>query len=520
MRPRSGRALAFLGAAEPTKIGLPILQWVPFAAVNAYAGAQSISEVPAGGCDVANVQVMRFETKAKLGAQVQLVQHIDGSTRPETARDPDVVSVHGDVELGAIVHLDGEGMSAARNALDAILATRPKKGRPPKQCVDFLFAGAPPYGETGAWAPAREIEWAKETNAALRELVGPNSVIVTFDLHRDETSPHTQGVVVPIDSKGRLGWCHVRDEACARLRPEVARMRADTQRRIEERRAAGEDVPDLPPPSRKSRYGVLQDWLYFRVSREFGLDRGVVGSQAKHEDIDRTKAIEAREERARREAEGGEQRVDQAVRDYQTLEAAVGELEEQRERLVGEVSVLDGERHEVRERRDAELRALAEATEKREREEAIAGGVITGRRSRRGREVIADFETRIATSEGARDAEREAHAVTRATLAERTVERDRVVEGERRAMRERDDFRRQAQRHAREARSEFAEGLKFAGGGLRRLFALVGAGTRRLLRPFLDALEAGEREHVERAVSDTERVQGRGRGAPEGWSGP
>ena len=140
---------------------------------------------------MANIQVMRFETKAKLGAQVQLVRHIDGSTRPETASSSSIVSVHGDVELGAIEHLDGEGMGAARAALDAVLAARSKKGRPPKQCVDFLFAGPSPYTDEGAWSPARELEWGRETNAALRELVGPNSIIVTFDLHRDEASRHT-----------------------------------------------------------------------------------------------------------------------------------------------------------------------------------------------------------------------------------------------------------------------------------------------------------------------------------------
>ena len=32
-------ALAFLGVAEPTKMSGAILQWVPFATVNAYPGA-------------------------------------------------------------------------------------------------------------------------------------------------------------------------------------------------------------------------------------------------------------------------------------------------------------------------------------------------------------------------------------------------------------------------------------------------------------------------------------------------
>ena len=247
---------------------------------------------------MAGIQVMRFEAKQKLGAQVQLVRHIDRTTAPETASDPAVISMSEPVELGPFVHLGGEGMAGARAALDAVLAKRSKRGRPPKECVDFLFAGPPPYVEPGAWSQAREIQWANETGAALRELVGPNSKIVTCDLHRDETSPHVQSVVVPIDGQGRLGWCHVRDEACKRLRPELDRMRAEAEKRIAQRRAAGEVVPDLPPPSTKSRYGVLQDWLYFRVSRRFGLERGVVGSRAKHEQIDRKLAAEAAAKRA------------------------------------------------------------------------------------------------------------------------------------------------------------------------------------------------------------------------------
>ena len=358
---------------------------------------------------MANIQVMRFETKAKLGAQVQLVRHIDGSTRPETASSSSIVSVHGDVELGAIEHLDGEGMGAARAALDAVLAARSKKGRPPKQCVDFLFAGPPPYTDEGAWSPARELEWGRETNAALRELVGPNSIIVTFDLHRDEASPHTQGVVVPIDSKGRLGWCHVRDEAAKRLRPKVARMRKDAQARIDQRRAAGEEVPDLPPPSTKSRYGVLQDWLYYRVSRRFGLDRGLVGSEAQHEQIDRQKAVEASELRAQRE-------LDRALGDYQTVKAAVSGLEEKRTSLQGKGTALE-EKHASLQ---GEVDTLTKAKEERGRNEAVAGGLF-GRRSQKGLEIITGYEARIASAETQRDG-------ARAELATRTSERDRALD--------------------------------------------------------------------------------------------
>ena len=324
-----------------------------------------------------NIQVMRFETKAKLGAQVQLVKHVDGTTRPETATKADVVAARdrafgSDLELGAVAHLDGEGMAEARIALDAALASRPKRGRPPKQCVDFLFAGPPPYGDSDAWSPDREVAWADEIRDALRELVGPNSKIVTVDLHRDETSPHVQGTVVPIDSKGRLGWCHVRDEAAKRLRPEVERMRAAAEQRIGERRAAGEVVLDLPPPSTKSRYGVLQDWLYFRVSRRFGLERGEVGSQAKHQAIDRAAAVERRAEAAERRAEQARQAAGES--DFEIARArrsAVDELKAARQAAELRAAELDKREREIGDAARTRIRAFIE---KSRREAAAAEG--------------------------------------------------------------------------------------------------------------------------------------------------
>ena len=76
---------------------------------------------------MASIQVMRFETKAKLGAQVQLVRHINGTTRPETAQDKAVVRLRDPAELGAVVPLDGEGMGVARAALDKAMAARKSK---------------------------------------------------------------------------------------------------------------------------------------------------------------------------------------------------------------------------------------------------------------------------------------------------------------------------------------------------------------------------------------------------------
>ena len=126
----------------------------------------------------------------------------------------------------------------------------------------------------------------------LPELVGDESVVASVSLHRDELSAHVQAVVVPVRD-GKLGWCRVRDAAAARLAPQVKEAREKAVGR-------GEDAPKL---STRTRYGVLQDALYYRVSRQFGLSRGQVGSEATHVEIDRAAAAEAREGQALYEAE-------------------------------------------------------------------------------------------------------------------------------------------------------------------------------------------------------------------------
>ena len=343
---------------------------------------------------MASIQVMRFETKAKLGAQVQLVRHINGTTRPETAQDKAVVRLRDPAELGAVVPLDGEGMGVARAALDKAMAARKsKRGRPPNECIDFLFAGPPPHGTADSWPVERELAWYEATRDVLREIVGPRSVIVTCDGHRDETSPHVQGLVIPIDSRGRVGWCAVRDETCRRLRGRVDEMRAAVESRIAQRRAAGEVVPDLPPPSVKSRYGVLQDYVYFRVSRRFGLERGEVGSQAVHADVDRTKAAEAAllaaktrhaqiEARTAKQLERERVRAEQLRVEREAVAVAAADVERERAAVSGSLEIRTRERDVARAERDSarddvlDERASIDARVSAARVEGVRAGLI------------------------------------------------------------------------------------------------------------------------------------------------
>ena len=350
-----------------------------------------------------NIQVMRIETYKKLDER--LVAHVKGVTRPPTARpvDQSIVSVHEPVELGAIVELDGAGAGAGREAIER---TRPTgRGRKPGEAIEILLAGPPPYGDPGQWSNARELEWARASLEWVRETIGPESVIVTAALHRDETSPHVQAVVVPVH-KGRLGWTRVRDAAAVR---------------------AVEQGTSDPERGRKSKYAALQDDYQARVGRRFGLGRGRVGSEAKHEAIDRAKAVEAREAHAR----ASTAKLQATAQEYRDETGAasdrVVQLEADERKLQCEVATLEAEAHAARERRDRDVAAAAAAREQREREEAIAGGLL-GRRSRKGRAILEGFEAQVATLTGDRDEAkrlaREAGELARDAMASAKAERE------------------------------------------------------------------------------------------------
>ena len=163
-------------------------------------------------------QILRIETYKRLDER--LVSHVKGVTRPPTARpvDPDIASVHPEQPpLGPIVELGGEGAGAARELIER---TRPTgRGRKPGEAIEILMAGPPSYGSADQWSDVRELEWARESVAWTQRIIGPDSLIVTAALHRDEKSPHVQMLVVPVH-EGRLGWTAVEER---RGRPPRAR---------------------------------------------------------------------------------------------------------------------------------------------------------------------------------------------------------------------------------------------------------------------------------------------------------
>ena len=245
-------------------------------------------------------QILRIETYKRLDER--LVSHVKGVTRPPTARpvDPDIALVHPEQPpLGAIVELGGEGAGAARELIER---TRPTgRGRKPGEAIEILMAGPPSYGSADQWSDVRELEWARESVAWAQRIIGPDSLIVTAALHRDEKSPHVQMLVVPVH-EGRLGWTAVKNVAAARI------------------------APGLPHPPR-TKYAGFQDDYQAHVGRRFGLARGEVGSQATHAQIHRAEAARAELAKARktwqRELEEAGRRVEQAAkRERKAIEAA------------------------------------------------------------------------------------------------------------------------------------------------------------------------------------------------------
>ena len=74
----------------------------------------------------------------------------------------------------------------------------------------MVFAGAPEYGGPDTWPEERELAWARDVLAFAGEVLGPNSLIVSATLHRDETSPHVHVLAVPVgEAEAVIGWDRV-----------------------------------------------------------------------------------------------------------------------------------------------------------------------------------------------------------------------------------------------------------------------------------------------------------------------
>lgn len=435
---------------------------------------------------MAEIQLVRFIGRTTLDPA--LVRHVAGRSRPVTARPVEAEA------MGEIVDLGGD----VRSAVAALDAARPTgRGGKPYEAVEALIGGPPPYGDDLSWPPDRELAWAYASYDWLLSILGPRATVVTATLHRDETSPHVHALFVPLDSGGVLRWTGVQKDAMARL--------------------------GVPPRSPRKKaptpYRIFQDDYQARVGVRFGLGRGEVGSIAKHEPIDRAKAVERRlavarfrEEAARSRARMhedtarlAEEREEAALTRAIEVEAATGEADVQ----VSESLV----------RRDEALQDLYDTTARLSVES----------------ESVSELEAELAEAQWSRDAARE--EALRVTARAEEVERGRVEaqelaarkaaevrEAEERAaelaVREEGLRRRVGEAEAEEGRlrgvlREREEDAKRLRAEREELVATVEAGRRDLLgragqrgAALVEAARAAE-EAAGRAREEAERERGR-----------
>ena len=148
--------------------------------------------------------------------------------------------------LGDNVHLLGNGTPLRELVDQRINAHGGRPRRDSVECVEVLLEASPEYFTEGRDEvnPERVPPFAEKAVEFLRKRYGENCVKAV--LHMDETTPHVQAFVVPIDERGKLN--------CKRF--------FGTRERLRE----------------------FQD-AYARKMEPLGLKRGVRGSRASHTDI-------------------------------------------------------------------------------------------------------------------------------------------------------------------------------------------------------------------------------------------
>ena len=414
------------------------------------------------------IQIVRLETRDTVDRN--LVRHILGEVRPDTA-----VEAVGRRENTILVS-DVEG---ATEYARSFARTGKKGGRPPKHAVDCIFGGTPPIGSPDEWPREKEDEYYLACLAWLSTYAGPHSRIAAAAIHRDETSAHLHVLFVPVsegkDGRLKLGFTAL----LPRFSPGAGRAR--------------------------DRMSRLQDFFHAEVASKHGLERGVKGSQAKHEKVDRAKAAEFRAQTAKEKEKRAEARAKEEERRADEVHEKAGRIvrtvEAQKKR------VLDEAREEA-ERLVREGREEGKAAAKRIKEEAKEAGRqgLFGRPARRGRAYIEAAEL----AEAERDA-----AKAEAVAAE--AERERVAATVRAAYEEVDAWRMACHAPGRHAKPELkpgeaAERIKARQEGAARKGRLEGrkAGAKSfadrllaLLKPVMpEEMYEGMSEFVEQALGN------------------
>ena len=207
-------------------------------------------------------QVFRTEPRSSLNGA--LVDHLQGRSRPTTARVRD--------DGASVVLLDAQGDPASEAWADQMLRdarawaaacerrrrekAKRKGGRPPKLFRDAFFAGP----RTSDRAVA--MKFAKDCVQWINDVYGRGSRMATASVHLDEAVLHVHASHAVADPEGLPGWSAV-----------------ERSSRVGAGRLKGRDF-----------LSALQDDFHSEVGQRYGLGRGEVGGKARHEPIDRAKS--------------------------------------------------------------------------------------------------------------------------------------------------------------------------------------------------------------------------------------
>ena len=203
------------------------------------------------------VQVLHLEPRQ--GPPSRLASHLRGDTRPETASKPEEGN-----QPDVVVLVDE--LTAARRAVARAMAARgTRRRREPKTGLEIVFQGPPE-------SAGRDVveAWARDCVDWFRKRV-PTSRIAVAAIHGDETSSHCHLLASAVGSSG-VGLAHVRANLAGAPAGRVGRKEAGRQ------------------------MSMVQDSLWEEVSRHYGLEQGEVGSRRRHKEIDRSLALDRREE--------------------------------------------------------------------------------------------------------------------------------------------------------------------------------------------------------------------------------
>lgn len=201
-----------------------------------------------------------FRAEKRPGIDSRLVAHVSGKSRPATARKPP--------EGAPPVIVLEEDVAAARKSVRQAVKNYRKPGPKPEPALEAFWQG-PVVEDVGV---EKVKEWAKECLDWYREVL-PESVIAVAAIHLDETSAHLHLLASGV-AAGGLGERYWRAQLAEEPPPDANPTKADAARQL----------------------SLAQDRLHEAVNHHWGLERGEKGSKSRHQEIDRSKALAARED--------------------------------------------------------------------------------------------------------------------------------------------------------------------------------------------------------------------------------